>query len=103
MLHRTFMTALGKFLPGEPVGNDQMERRLGQIGSTPSRVRERVLRQNKIDQRYYAIDDRQRSVYSNAQMAAHAVCDAISKTSLDLKEIPLLVAATSQGDLPLGS
>ena len=60
--NRCFITAVGKYLPGEPVTNDQMEARLGQIGSKPSGLRERVLRQNKIEQRYYAIDDQQRTV-----------------------------------------
>ncbi len=96
-----FLTAAGQFLPGEPVSNDQMEARLGQIGSKPSAFRERVLRQNGITQRYYAINDRQQTVVSNAQMAAGAVRDALAQSTLDLDQVGLLVAATSQGDLPL--
>jgi len=97
----SYITSVGKFLPGEPVDNEHMEAHLGQIGDKPSRVREKVLRQNKIEQRYYAIDAQQQTIYTNAQMAAHAVRNAVEKSTLDLKEIPLLVAATSQGDLPL--
>ncbi len=96
-----YITSMGKFLPGKPIGNDRIEAHLGQIGSKPSRVRERILRQNKIEQRYYAIDEQQRTIYSNAQMAARAVRDAVDRGSVDLKQIELLVAATSQGDLPL--
>lgn len=98
---RCFITSVGKFLPGEPVTNEQIEARLGQVGKKPSGLRERVLRQNKIEQRYYAIDDKQRTVYTNAQMAANAVRDAIDSGTLDLKDVKLLVAATSQADLPL--
>jgi len=101
MKGRCFITSLGKFLPGDPVDNDRIEAHLGQVGSKPSRVRERVLRQNKIEQRFYAIDDQQQTNYSNAEMAARAVCDAVKNSTLDLKDIQLLVAATSQGDLPL--
>jgi 3-oxoacyl-[acyl-carrier-protein] synthase-3 len=101
-VHRpSFITSVGKFLPGEPVTNDRIEARLGQVGPKPSGLRERVLRQNRIERRYYAIDDDQRTVYSNAQMAARAVRDAVANSSLDLKDVQLLVAATSQGDLPL--
>ena len=100
-MQRCYITSVGKFLPGEPVNNDQMETRLGQIGSKPSTLRERVLRQNKIEQRYYAIDDQQRTMFSNARMAAEAVRDAVANSTLNLKDIRLLVAATSQGDLPL--
>ncbi len=101
MQQKCFITSAGRFLPGEPVGNEQMEARLGQIGSKPSALRERVLRQNQITQRYYAIDDRQQTVYTNAQMAAFAVRDALKSSDLDIKEVRLLVAATSQGDLPM--
>jgi 3-oxoacyl-[acyl-carrier-protein] synthase-3 len=96
-----YITSVGKFLPGEPVGNDRIEARLGQVGPKPSGLRERVLRQNRIETRYYAIDDHQRTTHTNAQMAARAVRDCIAHSALDLKAIQLLVAATSQGDLPL--
>lgn len=96
-----YITSVGRFLPGEPVSNDQMEARLGQIGPKPSALRERVLRQNKIERRYYAIDDQQRTTHTNAQMAAAAVRDALQHSRNDLKDVALLVAATSQGDLPL--
>jgi 3-oxoacyl-[acyl-carrier-protein] synthase-3 len=57
-VHRPcFITSVGKFLPGEPVTNDRIEARLGQVGPKPSGLRERVLRQNRIERRYYAIDD----------------------------------------------
>ncbi|MCX5662370.1 MAG: 3-oxoacyl-ACP synthase [Planctomycetota bacterium] len=92
---------MGKFFPGEPVSNDQMEGRLGRVGSSPSRLRERVLAQNGILQRHYAIDENQRTTHTNAQMAAAAARDAVARAGLSLKDIPLLVAATSQGDLPL--
>lgn len=101
MQRRCFVTSVGQFLPGEPVGNDQMETRLGQIGPKPSGLRERVLRQNKIEQRYYALDDRQRATHTNAGMAALAVRDALRASALDPADVRLLVAATSQGDLPL--
>ncbi len=96
-----FITSVGQFLPGEPVGNDQMEARLGQIGPKPSGLRERVLRQNKIETRYYALDDHQRTTHTNAQMAANAVRDALANSKLNPNAVRLLVAATSQGDLPL--
>ena len=65
-----FITSTGSFFPGEPVSNDEMEARLGRIGTKPSRLREKILQQNRIEQRYYAIDERQQTIFSNAQMAA---------------------------------
>ncbi len=96
-----FVTSAGRFLPNEPVGNDQMEARLGRIGPKPSGLRERVLRQNRIVQRFYALDDDQRTTHTNAQMAAQAVRDALSQSRLNPTDVKMLVAATSQPDLPL--
>lgn len=88
-------------MPGTPVGNDQMEDYIGKIGGRASRARKRVLNQNGIRVRYYAIDRQQNSMYSNAEMAARAVRDAIERAGLDVGEIDFLAAATSQGDFPL--
>ncbi len=94
-----YLTALGKFLPGPPIGNDEMEDYLGRIHARPSRARARVLKQNGIVSRHYAIDKQQRSVYSNAEMASLAVKDALRQAGDD--GFDFLAAATSQGDYPL--
>jgi 3-oxoacyl-[acyl-carrier-protein] synthase-3 len=94
-----YLTALGKFLPGPPIGNDEMEDYLGRIHARPSRARARVLRQNGIVSRHYAIDKQQRSLYSNAEMASFAVKDALTRAGAD--GFDFLAAATSQGDHPL--
>ena len=69
---KAFITAMGKFLPGEPVDNDTMEEYIGSIGGKPSRVRKRILKQNGIKTRHYAIDRQQNTIFSNAEMAALA-------------------------------
>jgi 3-oxoacyl-[acyl-carrier-protein] synthase-3 len=96
-----YITSMGVFLPGEPVDNDSMEDYLGKIGGKPSRVRQRILKQNGIQTRYYAMDRQQKTLFSNSEMAALAVRDAVARGSVDLSEIDYLAAATSQGDFPL--
>lgn len=96
-----YITSLGKFLPGPPVSNEEMEDYLGQIFGKPSRARMRVLKQNRIVSRHYAIDKQQRSLYSNAEMAALAVRDAVERAGAAVETIDFLAAATSQGDFPL--
>jgi 3-oxoacyl-[acyl-carrier-protein] synthase-3 len=96
-----YMTSLGKFLPGPPVDNESMEDFLGKIGGKASRARQRVLKQNGILTRHYAIDREQRSLFSNAEMAALAVRDAIDRAGGDIADLDFLAAATSQGDFPL--
>lgn len=99
MRNDVYITALGKFLPGAPIGNDAMEEYLGQIHGKPSRLRRRILQQNGITQRHYAIDRNQQSVYSNSAMAAEAVRDALQRGELGASDVQLLAAATTSPDL----
>jgi 3-oxoacyl-[acyl-carrier-protein] synthase III len=104
VLHRpqkAYITSLGKFLPGQPIDNDSMERFLGKINGKASRVRNKVLKQNGIHTRHYAIDQNQNSMFSNAEMAARAVLEAIDRSGLNVNDIDFLAATTSQGDFPL--
>jgi 3-oxoacyl-[acyl-carrier-protein] synthase-3 len=99
MSHPVYINALGKFLPGEPVSNDEMEDHLGLVGGKPSRLKSRILKQNGIQSRYYAIDKEGRVLFRDYELAARAVLDALKHSELSLKEIQYLAAATSQSDL----
>jgi 3-oxoacyl-[acyl-carrier-protein] synthase III len=90
----TYITALGKFLPGEPIDNASMEEYLGRINGKASRVRTRILKQNGIETRYYAIDKQQKTLFSNAEMAARAVTCAVERAGLQLTDVDFLAAAT---------
>lgn len=92
---------MGVFLPGAPIDNETMEAFVGKIAGKPSRARARVLRQNGIHTRHYAIDREQKTLVSNAEMAAQAVRQAVERAGLDMSDIDFLAAATSQGDFPL--
>lgn len=98
-MHDVYITSLGVFLPGDPVGNDEMEAFLGKIHGRPSRARARVLKQNGIQTRHYAMDRNQQSLYRNSEMAARAVNDALTRRGRPLEDIDFLAAATTQGDL----
>ncbi len=76
-MYSAYMNRIGKFLPGEPINNDEMEEYLGKMASRSSRVSQRILNSNGIQKRYYAIDKQQQPLYSNSQMAAFAVRTAI--------------------------
>src|SRR5579883_117584 len=98
-MHGVFINSIGKFLPGNPIANDEMEDYLGKVNGRPSKVRHRILKSNGIQQRYYAIDQQQQTTYSNSQMAANAVREAIENANLEPGAIDLLAAATSWSDL----
>ena len=94
-----YITSLGKFLPGNPVNNDNIEEYLGLIGGKPSRLKSRILKQNGIQTRHYALEPCGKVNFSNYELAAKAVEDALSRSEIDSKNVRFLAAATSQSDL----
>ncbi len=100
-MRNVFINSIGIYLPNEPISNDEMEDYLGRINGKDSRVRERILKQNGITNRHYALDKNHKSTHTNAQIAAQAVRNAISKSSLRARMIELLSTGTTQADLPV--
>src|SRR5215475_13856410 len=99
MSNEVFINAFGKFLPNEPISNDEMEDFLGLIDGKPSRLRSRILKQNGIKQRYYALDRNGEVTHWNYQLAAEAVRDALRHSELSASNVEFLATATSQSDL----
>ena len=98
MIQPVYINRISAFLPHEPVSNEQMEQRLGQVGARPARARKFVLRSNGICSRHYAIDPQTlQPTYTNAQLAAAAIrglCDE----DAPLEQIECLAASSSQPD-----
>jgi 3-oxoacyl-[acyl-carrier-protein] synthase-3 len=94
-----YINAVGKFLPGDPITNEEVEEYLGLIGGEASRLKSRILKQNGIQKRHYAISREGKILYWNSTLAARSVMDAISHSEITLADIAYLAAATSQGDL----
>ena len=93
-----YITGLGKFFPGPPVGNDEIEDYLGKIHGRTARAKARVLAQNGITSRHYAIDRKQHTQFRNSEMAALAVRDLLDRAVVD-GGVDFIGAATTQGDL----
>nr|WP_320050826.1 beta-ketoacyl-ACP synthase III [uncultured Desulfuromonas sp.] len=91
-----YITDLASFLPNEPVSNQQMESILGLVGDLPSRTRRIILRNNRIEQRYYAINPQTlKQTHSNAVLTAEAIRRL---KSYDPKNIHTLCCGTSTPD-----
>ena len=88
-----FITKASRFLPNDPVGNDDMENYLGMVDGKPSKARRVILRRNGIKQRYYALDKNGNETHTNAQMAANAV-RALLDDKLKVDDIDLLACGT---------
>jgi 3-oxoacyl-[acyl-carrier-protein] synthase-3 len=78
-----------------------MERYLGTIRGRASRGRARVLAQNGIQTRHYALDTEGRTTHRNCEMAAEAVRRAVASAGWGLEEVDFLAAASTQGDVLL--
>jgi len=96
-----YITSTGSFLPNAPVDNDRMEQVLGLVGGKPSRLKDRILKQNGILSRHYALDVDGRSTHLNEELAAHAIIDALDRRQLRIDEVEMLACGTTQGDVPL--
>lgn len=100
-MNKVYINSLGKFLPGEPVKNAEIEDYLGSSTGFQSRNKAFILRQNRIKTRHYALDKNGKSLYSNAGMAARAIKDAVSHSEVSLPDIQFLASGTTLGDVML--
>ena len=92
-----YITRAAKFLPGNPVSNDEMDAYIGLIDGKPSKGKGLTLRNNGIKKRYYAIDKSGKTVFSNAKMTALAV-EKLTDADFTQSEIELLACGTTSPD-----
>lgn len=88
-----YITRLSKFLPNDPVNNDEMEKVLGVVNGKPSKARSIVLRNNGIKTRYYAFRDG-KSTHTNVEICANAIRGLFDE-KLPLESIDILAVGTS--------
>lgn len=98
-MQTAYINAIGKFLPGKPIGNNEIEAYLGRVNHQPSKVKNRILKSNGIQQRYYALNSSQQTIYRNSELAANAVKDTLSNSNLGKTKLDLLACATTWSDL----
>lgn len=96
-----YITQVSKFLPNDPVCNDDMEFILGMVGDVPSKARSLTLRSNKITSRHYALRDGE-PTHTNADLAASAI-KQLFNDDFKLEDLELLVCGTTGPDQLLPS
>ena len=96
-----YVNGLGAFLPGHPVGNDEIDRYIQPLNRQSGRIKARILKENGIRRRHYAIDEEGRTRYSAAQMAARAAEACLGEAGLTLDDVSLLCTGSSGADLVL--
>ncbi len=93
-----YLNRITKFLPNEPVTNDEIENRLGLINGNESINRGLILRSNRIKTRYYALDKDGNPTHTNAELTAIAI-RKLFDDKIKLEDIELLTAGTSSPDV----
>ena len=94
-----YITDIAAFLPNAPVANEDIERVIGMVHQRPSRTRNVILRTNKIEQRYYAIDPSDgRVTHSNAELTAEAIRRLKPCEGYTAADIECLCCGTSSPD-----
>jgi 3-oxoacyl-[acyl-carrier-protein] synthase III len=94
-----YLTAAGAYLPGDPLDNDEIARRLGCPDGAGRAARDRVLAANGIRTRHYALDERGQPTMLNEELAAAAVTLALKDRGRSADELTMLATGTTQGDL----
>lgn len=92
-----YITRAAKFLPNDPVFNDEMEDYLGLVNNAASRAKRLVLRNNGIKTRYYSFDKSGVSTHTNAQLTAKAI-EGLYGEGFGPEDMELLSCGTSSPD-----
>ncbi len=97
-----YITRLSKYLPNDPISNEEIENVLGLINGTQSKARPLILRNNQIKTRYYAIDKAGRSTHTNAQLTKLAIEKLFDK-DFGLDDVQIISCGTTSPDQLLPS
>jgi 3-oxoacyl-[acyl-carrier-protein] synthase III len=97
MKRNVYITRLSKYLPNDPVSNEEMEDVLGLINGLSSKAKPLILRNNQIKTRYYALDRHGNATHSNAELTKRAV-ENLFDDKFRLEDIDVLSCGTSSPD-----
>ena len=98
-----FITRTSVFFPNEPVSNNEMETYLGQINGQSSKSKRIVLRNNGIENRYYALNLKGEATHTNAKLVSLAVEKLFENNPCEITDIDLLSCGTGTPDQLLPS
>ena len=97
-MNNVYINNIQKYMPNEPVFNDEIEDYLGFIGGKKSKARKIVLRSNGIKRRFYVLEKgTQKALYSNAQLTANAI-RKLENENFKLDELECLSCGTTSPD-----
>lgn len=96
-MNEVYINRVSKFLPNEPITNEEMEIYLGKINDKESKAKRIVLRNNGIQTRYYALTKEGIPTHNNVQLTANAVRGLLDE-DFKASDIQLISCGTSSPD-----
>ena len=97
MAREAYITNTSKFLPNDPISNNELEDYLGEIGGLRSKSKALVLRHNGIQCRYYALKKGGEITHTNAELTAESI-RKLENSTFNIKDIQLLTCGTASPD-----
>src|ERR1700726_295129 len=99
LMTEAYITGVGAYLPGDPVGNEELAARFGDGSPRGAARRRRALAANGIRTRHYAVNEKGMTVMLNEELAAQAVLRALADRGLPVSAVRMLATGTTAGDV----
>jgi 3-oxoacyl-[acyl-carrier-protein] synthase-3 len=93
-----YLSAAGLYLPGPAIDNEEMDAFIAPINKISKRIKSRILAENGIKIRHYAIDAEGKTRQNHAQIAAAAVHHCLDLAQASIEKVSLLAVGSSGGD-----
>ncbi|XZG69543.1 iron-containing redox enzyme family protein [Chitinibacteraceae bacterium HSL-7] len=95
---RVFINGTGRYLPGEPVDNDGIDAFIAPLNRISGRIKARILGENGIRTRHYAIRPDGSTALSHASLACRAIHACLDHAQVPMSDVSLLSVGSSGGD-----
>ena len=96
--NRVYIDSAAYHLPGEPINNEQMDAYIAPINRISGRIKKKILEENGITTRYYAIDAEGNTHTTHAQLAANAIHTCLANAGEQLANVSLLTMGSTGSD-----
>ncbi|HOY22384.1 MAG TPA: iron-containing redox enzyme family protein [Cellvibrio sp.] len=96
--NRVYIESAAYHLPGKPINNEQMDAYIAPINRISGRIKKKILEENGITTRYYAIDAEGNTHTTHAQLAANAIHTCLAKAGEQLANVSLLTMGSTGSD-----
>src|SRR6218665_2043328 len=96
--NRVYIQSAGYHLPGEPVDNQEMDDFIAPLNRISLRIKNKILAENGIQTRHYAIDKNGETKTSHTKLAANAIHDCLARANTTLNDVSLLAVGSSGSD-----